>query len=114
MVARDVAGRSKVVSGCDLEPNIAEPLADRLGGLREPAHVACATASVQVIGGHVRRHPSESPLIVQRPGQDFGFPEIPFDPLEFCEGNEGVSQIESDIDGLLQRLAGLGKMGQRR
>ena len=114
IVARDVAQPDKVVPGCDLERNIVERRADGLDLLSERAHIACTTASVQVMTAHIGRHPSESALIVERPGQSFSFPEIPFDPRPFCQREESVSKVEANIDGLLPRLAGLGQMGQRR
>ena len=52
----------------------------------------------------------ESPLIVERPRQAFGFAETAEDPLEFSERKECSSQVEAKIDGLLQPLAGLGQM----
>ena len=71
------------------------------------------TAGEPVITAHRGRYPSESPLIIERPGQGFGFPEIPLHP-EFGQWEERVSKLAADIDSLFPRLAGLGEMGQRR
>jgi hypothetical protein len=57
---------------------------------------------------------AESPLIVKCPRQAFGFAEIADDPLEFSERKECSSQVEAQINGLLQPLAGLGQMLQGR
>ena len=63
-----------------------------------------------MIDGHL----PEPPLIVERPRQAFGFAETAEDPLEFSERKECSSQVEAKIDGLLQRLAGLGQMPEGR
>jgi hypothetical protein len=74
-------------------------------------HVGRVTAGPLVMAGHIGRHPSESPLIVERPGQGFGFPEISFDSPEFGQRRERVAQVEAEIDRLFPRLAGFGEMG---
>ena len=109
-----VASHEKVVLGCDLKRHVGEGFGNGLDPLRRRVHVARVPASPLVQVAHIGRHPSEPPLVVERPGQGFGFPEIPLDPREFCQREERVSQVEADIDGLLQRLASLGEMGQRR
>ena len=63
---------------------------------------------------HKGRYPSESPLIVERSGQDLGFLETPLDPGEFSQREERASKVEANIDGLLLRFARLWEMGQRR
>ena len=114
IVAREVASPDKVELGCDLERHIAERLADGLDPLRECVYLGRVTASELMMAGHIGRHPSKSPLIVERPGQAFGFPEIPLDSPEFGQREERVSQVEGDIDSLFPRRAGLGEIGQRR
>ncbi len=80
-----MAGKRKVVLGYDLERTITERLADGLDPPRERARVGGVADRGQVMAAHIGRYPPESPLVVERPGQGFGFPEIPFDPPGFCQ-----------------------------
>ncbi len=50
---------------------------------------------------------AEPPLIVELSGHLFGFMKIADDALEFSERHERSLQVESKINGLLQRIAGL-------
>ena len=57
---------------------------------------------------------AESPLIVECPGQAFGFAEIADDPPEFAERKECSSQVKAKINAPLQPLAALGQMPEGR
>src|SRR5262245_2652965 len=107
MVTRGMAGQENVVLSYDLERAIAERLADGFNSVGERARYGCVAAREHVMAAHEGRDPPESALVVERPGNGLGFPEIHFDPSEFCQRVQRVSKIEADIDRLLQRLASL-------
>ena len=113
IVPRPEAGQAEVEIRRHLERNIPKRLGKSLGVLAEPETFRRVTSHIEVVA-HIDGHLAESPLIVERPGQAFGFAETAEDPLEFSERKECSSKIEAKIDGPLQRLAGLGQMPEGR
>ena len=113
IVARPEAGHAEVEIPRHLERNISKRLGNGLGALAERERFRRMTGDPEVVA-HIDGHLPESPLIVERPRQAFGFAETAEDPLEFSERKECSSKVEAKIDGLLQRLAGLGQMRQCR
>ena len=113
IVPRPEAGHAEVEIPRHLERNIPKRLGNSLGALAERERFRRMTSHPEVVA-HIDGQLAESPLIVERPRQAFGFAETAEDPLEFSERKECRSQVEAKIDGLLQRLAGLGQMPQGR
>jgi hypothetical protein len=113
IVTREEAGHAEVERPRHPERTIAKRLGDGLGALAEPERVRRMPGDPKVVT-QVDGELPESPLIVERPGQAFGFTEAGEDPPEFSQRKQCRSQVEPQIDGLLQRLAGLGQMPERR
>lgn len=107
IVARVEAGRAEVEISRHLERNIPERLGNSLGALAEREGFRRMTRNEELVAQIDGQLP-ESPLIVERPRQAFGFAETAEDPLEFSERKECGSKVKAQIDGLLQPLAGLG------
>jgi hypothetical protein len=104
ILARGEAGSADVELGPDLEGKIRKGFGDGPGSLAECQRFGGLAGDPEIVT-HVDRHPTNPPLVVECPGQTFGFLEIPEYLLEFTERNVGSSKIETKIDGLLQRLA---------
>src|SRR5262249_30908786 len=68
--------------------------------------VAHHKASSAQIGGDSR----QSRWIVEGLGEGFGFTEAGKDSRVFSKWKKGITQVEPDIDGLLDRVALLGQM----
>src|SRR5262245_33170020 len=82
IVARPHVGRAEVDVPPHLEWNISQNIGDGLGALAEPDRFRRMTSDPEV-EAHLAEHPPESPLIVECPGQAFGFAKIARDPCEF-------------------------------
>src|SRR5262245_39154195 len=87
IVARPHVGRAEVEIPPRLEWNISQNLGDGLGALAEPDRFRRMTSYPEV-EAHMHEQPPESPLIVECPGQAFGFAKIAADPFEFSERKE--------------------------
>ena len=87
IVARPEAGRAEVEISRHLERNIPERLGNGLGVLAERERFRRMPSHPEVVA-HIDGQLAESPLIVERPRQAFGFAEIADDPLEFSERKE--------------------------
>ena len=70
--------------------------------------------SYQEIVAHVVRDPTESPLIIERPRQAFGFPEIPGDPRDLAQREERLAKVKTKIDRVLELPARVWQMVQGR
>src|SRR4029453_12151012 len=111
VVARPDAGRAQVPISRHLEWNIPKRLGNGLGVLAEREGFRRMTRHPEVVA-QMDGQLAESPLIVERPGQAFGFAEIANDPFEFSERKECSSKVEAKVDGLLQPLPGPGQLSQ--
>src|SRR5262249_19191377 len=100
IVARPEADRAEVEIPRHLERNIPKRLGDSLGVLAERKRFRRMTSFPEGVA-HMDGHLAESPLIIDPPGQPFGFAEIAEDPLEFSERKERSLQVEAKIDGSL-------------
>ena len=68
---------------------------------------ACSCSYEPKALAQVDRRPRGPPLIIQRLGETLGFPEMVKHRFRLAEREEGASEIEAQIDRLLQRLTGL-------
>jgi hypothetical protein len=100
IVARVKAGHTEVEISRHLERNIPKRLGKSLGVLAERKRFRQMTSFPEVVA-HIDGELAESPLIVERPRQAFGFAETAEAPLEFSERKECRSQVEAKINGLL-------------
>src|SRR5207245_329292 len=85
---------------------IAESLAQALRGSGALDRLRGITGDPRIVA-HVDREPAEPASIVEDPGQGLGIAQIPADPVELSEWEQGVAQIEANVDRRLEALAGL-------
>jgi hypothetical protein len=98
-----------------LEGHIAEPPGDVVGALAGQAGFFRASGDQEGDQEMVARgdgHPGEPSLVVERPGQPFGFAKVAEASLGLSQLEQHSPKLDPKVDGLLQRLAGLGQIRQ--
>jgi hypothetical protein len=109
IVAGGEADCAEVVIRPNLEREISERLSDGLGVLGGRTRFSCVASAPEIVT-LVERYPPESQLIPERLSEALGFAQMRGEPLEIAKREERGSKVEAQIDGLLERLAGLGQM----
>jgi hypothetical protein len=109
IVARGEAVRAGIEIRANLEWEIPKRVSDDLSLLgTRTGFSRMASHPEKVL--HVDRRVPDPPLIPERLSHGFGFAKIPDHPVELSERPQRSSEVEAEIDGLLQRLAGLRQM----
>src|SRR5437016_396789 len=97
----------------DFERQVSQRFGDDLSALGARQGFA-RLADLPEVGAHIDRHPAEAPLVTQLVREPLGVTEKSEGALQLADGVERISEIEAQVDRLLQDLGRLPQMLQRR
>ena len=106
IVTQEVVDMAQDVMRHDLEEAIPKGLGDGQGALAGHNRAVIVPHHPE-IPAHIDTDLPQPPLVLQRLGQGFGFPQVGKDPLVFCQLHQCNAQVEPEIDSLLAPVAAL-------
>ena len=112
VVPKGEAGGAEVELRPETEQDIPALVTQALRRGGEPDRLRRVAGHSGIVA-HVDRDPTEPALIVESPGEAFGLVQARANPVGLGQGQKRIAQIEADVDGRFQHVAGFRQPLQR-